>query len=856
MQSKPPWIAQWVLSHTLRQEDRDILLGDFEEFYAEIKNESGSLKASIWYWKQVFKSIPLFILNQIYWSIIMFKNYFKIALRNIVKYKIFSVINITGLAVGIACSILILLWIQNELSYDRFHKNATEIYRVIISPQDNNTFYIFTPGALAAGLKDEFPEVIESTRLHPLYPFDKNPLKHGGKKFYVSGGVVDPSFFDIFTFHFIKGNRKSPFAGPQSIVITEETAKKFFGQKDPLGKTIKFEYWKEWIDLTVSGVIKDIPANSHIQHDFFLPSLLILKMGRNINSWDDIYSPTYILLNKNVQIEKIKEKLSGIIKRHRPESNYKVYLQPLSRIHLFNFGGGGAVTYIYIFSTIGLLILTIAIINFMSLSTARSLNRASEVGIRKTIGASRNQLIRQFVGESLFLSFIALFIAMALVIMTLPYINTLYSTNLEFFNSSHEILFLVVFVVLIGIISGSYPAYYLSNFKPVAVLKGALLSNSRGFSFRKILVIIQFAISISLIICATITYKQLNFLKDTNLGFDKENIINLEMGGSFFHNYSIIKNELEKNPGIVSMTAANTSFTTREKGTYTAKWEGKIGEEKVYMELHPVDFDYLKTFKLKMKEGRFFSKKFPTDSRESVVLNEAAIKAMGIQEPIGKKFSFFVGDEHRNARIIGVVNDFNFLSLHNKVEPLIFVIAPWWFNEVYIRIKPENISKTIRFIKTRLQEFVPDYVFGYTFLDKGINGLYKTEQRVGSLVKYGTTLATFIACLGLFGLASYTSEHRTREIGIRKVLGASITGITFLLTKELLKWILLANIAAWPIAYFIMNQWLQNFAYQTGIRIEIFIFSALATLLIAFLTTSYQSIKAAIANPVESLKYE
>lgn len=786
----------------------------------------------------------------------MLKNYLKIALRNLVKYRGFSFINITGLAVGMACTFLIFLWIQNQLSYDRFHKNAGEIYRVVIQIDGKDNFTTFTPGALGAALVDEFPEIIDSSRLHPLFPFDKNPLIHGENKFYVSGSVVDPSFFKIFTFPFIQGKADSPFSGPYSIVITDKTAKKFFGNRNPLGKTLKFDFWRRRFDLKISGIIKNIPGNSHIQHDFFLPTSAMLRFGRKINSWHDVFSPTYILVKKGTRLQDIKSKIAGIIKRHLPESGNIVHLQSLTGIHLHEYDGGGRINYVYIFASIGMLVLLIAIFNFINLSTARSINRATEVGIRKTIGAGRFQLVRQFMGESLLLSIIALSIAVVLVLLVMPHINRLFGTGMKFVISGNIIFLLLGFVFLLAIAAGTYPALLLSKFKPISVLKGSSYTKSRDFFLKKVLVIIQFSISILLIICAAVIYKQLNFIKNKDLGFAKEQILNLEMDGDFFKQLPIIKNELLKNPEIVAITAANSSFVTREKGTYTADWEGKNANEKVYMEIHPVDFDYAGTFSMHMKAGRFFSEKFPADLKESVVLNEAAIAAMGIKSPLGKRFSCYVGNEKRDAKIIGVVKDFHFLSLHEKMAPLIFVMAPWWYNEVYIRIKSQNIPGTINYIKSKLKQLVPGYVFGCSLLSNDIAELYKTEQHAGNIVIYGTILAVFIACLGLLGLSSFTVVQRIKEIGIRKVLGASVPGITALLSKELLTLILLANILAWPTAYYIIKKWLQNFAYRVGVEIEIFIFSALAALIIGLLTISIQTLKAAAANPVNVLRNE
>jgi putative ABC transport system permease protein len=853
---QPPEILQKLLGKLIDQEISFSIMEALEDQYKRNCNQKGPVFSLLVYLFHYFTFLLSHLFFTWQWRMPMLKNYFKIALRNLVKHKVFSLINVTGLAVGMACTILICLWIVNQLNYDGFHKNGPEIYRVMIKPQDKDTYYTFTPGALGAALVEEFPEIEDFSRLHPLYPFDKNPLVNGDNKFYLSGAVVDPSFFSMFTFPFIKGDKKAPFAGPYSIVITTATAKKFFGHDNALGKTLKFEYWRRQIGLKISGIIKDFPANSHIQHDFFLPTSAMRQMGRNIDSWQDIFSPTYILVKKGIHLQSLKDKVKDTIIRHQTKRKSIVHLQSLSRIHLHKFGGGGQIVYIYIFATIGLLVLMIAVFNFMNLSTARSINRAKEVGIRKTIGAGRYQLIKQFLGESIFLSAIAMVIAIVLVMVLMPALNLLFDTSLQFAISGYTLLLLSLFVLLLGTAAGAYPALLLSRFKPISILRGPSSSHSRKFYIRKFLVITQFSISILLIISATVIYKQLNFIKTRDLGFEKQNIINLEMGGNFFQRFSIIKSELLKNPRIEAITAANSSFVTREKGTYTASWEGKDPNNKVYMEIHPVDFDYAKTLNMHITAGRFFSEEFPADQKESVVLNEAAIKAMGIESPLGKKFFFHVANEKRDAKIIGVVKDFNYLSLHKKVEPLIFVIAPWWYNEVYIRINSQNIAETLGFIKSKLIQLVPEYVFGYTFLSEDINRLYTTEERAKNLVTFGSILTIFIACLGLFGLASFTVQQRTKEIGIRKVLGASLSRITTLLSKELLSWILLANILAWPVSFFLVRKWLQNFAYQVETGVEVYIFSALAALVVGFFTITVQTLKAALTNPVNVLRCE
>ena len=674
----------------------------------------------------------------------MFKNYLKITFRNLKKHKVFSFINVAGLSVGMACTILIFLWVRHELSYDRFHENADDIYRVLIGSQNADVYSTYGPGPLEVALKAEYPEVVNSTRLWRTLRIC--PLKYEDKLFFGAGCGVESSFFEIFTFPFVTGDLKNSLSDPNFIILTEEMAKKYFHDEDPVGQTMRFEWWNEWYDFIVSGVIKNVPLNSHITFDFLLPFSFVERSGWDLESWKVSAIQTYVLLRRDIQLDTMSEKISGTMKRHYPESKSTLHLQPLSRIHLHHFAGGGSIIYVYIFSTIGILILIIACINFMNLSTARAVNRAKEVGVRKVVGSSRLQLIKQFLSESVLLSFIALVLSLIIVRLLIPSVNDLLTTQLKLHHSGSIVSSLIVIAIVTGIISGSYPALFLSTYRPVKVLKGSLKSGSKGLLFRKFLVVSQFVISILLIIGATVAYRQLDYIRNKDLGFDKEHIIHLKLRGSFHDRYETIKQELLTNS--------------------------------------------------------------------------------------------------------------HFLSLRDEIMPLLLVMAPWWYNSAYVRIKSENISDTIVFIKRKLREIVPDYPFEYSFLDEDIDDLYKTEQRVGTLVKYGTFLAVFIACLGLFGLASLSAEQRTKEIAIRKVLGASIMSVVHLLSKEFIKWVLIANVVAWPIAYFVTNEWLQNFAYHVNVNIWIFVLSAIVALFVALVTVSYQSIKAARTNPVDSLRYE
>ena len=780
-------------------------------------------------------------------------NYFKVALRKIRRHKGYSFINISGLAIGMACCFFVFLWVQDELSFDRFHSNAKEIYRVLHNPQSTDIYNSYGSGPLGPALKADYPEIINFTR---MFGEANAPLKYRDQVFNGKVRGVDNSFFEIFTFPFIKGDPKNCLSAPRSIVLTEKMAAKLFHEEDPLGKTVGFEWWVGWFDLKVTGVIQDVPSNSHIHFDYLLPFEFVTWSGMTIEDWGVNAYRTYVLLPKNADPSTVQEKIAGTVKRHFTESPYTLYLEPVTRIHLYNFTGGGLITYVYIFSIIGVFILCIACINFMNLSTARSMERAREVGMRKVVGSTRTQLVKQFLGESILLSFISFILAVILVQAFLPSVNNIVGKQLTLSYSGSPLFIFLGIAFLTGIISGSYPAVFLSSFRPVTVLKGFVRSSSQNIRLRKLLVIGQFVVSIALITGTIIIYQQLVYMRNTDMGINKSHVINMELRGNLRKQYSTIKSVLLRNPDIMAVCATNGSFSKRF-GTDEIGWEGKPEDKRIFMSIHSVDFDYQKIFDIKMAMGRYFSRDYPTDRSDGIIVNETAAKIMGMESPIGQRISCSIPfSSQKSGTILGVVKDFHFRSLHEKIDPLVLVIAPGWFTDVYVRIRPENVPETLGFIEKTIKKFAPDFPFEYSFLDEDIDNLYKTEQRIGNLVRYGTFLAIFIACLGLFGLASFMAEKRTKEIGIRKVLGASISGIVLLLTKEFTKWVILANLIAWPIAYFVMRGWLQNFAYHINIGIGKFLLAAALALVTALITVSFQAVKTATSNPVDSLRYE
>jgi ABC-type antimicrobial peptide transport system permease subunit len=834
--------------------EQEALLGDFNEMYLDLVNRKGKLPALIWYWCQIAILIPSFIKNSVYWSVQMIMNYLKITFRNIRRHKGYSFINIAGLAIGITACVLLLLWVQDEWSYDRFHTNANELYRVLLDPLGASTTHeAVSPPVLAAKMKENFPEVVNTTRISKSGILLFN---HGDKTFYEGGGIfADPNFFEMFSFPFLQGDPTTAFSELRSIVITEDLALKYFGSENPLGKILTIN---NKTDYKITGIIKNIPHNSHLDFHYVRSFELLKEFGVNINSWGNVSFFTYVQLQKNSLSRDVDEKLKALIEKEDPGHNL-YYLQPLTQIHLrsnFNFDPAvtGNIMYIYIFIAAAVFILFVACINFMNLATARSGTRAKEVGMRKAVGADRIDIIKQFFGESILLSFIAFFLAVILLKLLIPLFNSLAGKELSLSHSGYlEILLGLVGITLFtGLLSGSYPALFLSSFQTVNVIKNLPQSGTKGSLFRKILVVAQFSLTIIILIGTIVVHDQLNHIRNQNLGYDKDYMVCFPLRGEFVEKLDAARSEIQKNPNILNFAVSSSLPTFIGSGTSGADWEGKPTDVRIQMQIASVDYYYLDTYRMEMAEGRFFSRDFESDSKEGFVLNEAAIKAMGMDAPVGKRFSAFGKD----GRIIGIIKNFNYKSLHSEIEPLILLMEPRAYRFASIRISPKNIEGTIAHLENTWNKFSAGFPFDYTFLDDRIDNLYRSEQRVGTVFNYFTILVIFIACLGLFGLASFTAEKRTKEIGIRKILGAPVSSILLLLSKEFAKWVLLANIIAWPAAYFIMDRWLENFAYRTSIGMETFFLSAGLALAIALITVSYQCMRAALSNPVDSLKYE
>jgi putative ABC transport system permease protein len=731
-----------------------------------------------------------------------------------------------------------------------------------------------SPAPLANALVDDFSEVQEATRfLRSRNVLVRYQDKHFNESLML---YTDSNFFDVFSIPLIKGDPKKVLSQPNSVVITKAAALKYFSEEDPIGKTLTMN---NRVDFRVTGLAENVPNNTHFHTDFFA-SLVTIPDSRSPNWFSNPYH-TYIVIREGNSADELRSKLPGIITKYIGPQTQKVmgitmeqflasgntfgyFLQPVKDIHLhsdleYELEPNGNVTYIYIFSAIAFFILVIACINFMNLATARSANRAKEVGVRKVLGSTRSRLVQQFLLESLLLSFVSFFFAVVVVELMQPVFNALSGKQLNISLPGNWILlpgFMVV-MLFVGALAGSFPAFFLSSFQPISVLRGKLIAGMKSSWLRNGLVVFQFTISIILLIGTFVIYHQLEYTRNKKLGFKKEQILVIERAHNLGQQKEAFRKELLKYPGVINVAYSN-SIPGRHFGDYTHVAEGGSVDEMVRMFLLYSDFNYLDTLQMEMVSGRYFSKDRPAD-RNTVILNETAVQTLGLEDPVGKRLirGSLAPGKSEIFTIIGVVKDFNFESLHRKIRPLAMYLLPdEYLRYISVRTRPENISQTLAFLENKLKAFVPGQPFEYFFLDDDFDRLYKAEKKIGQLFTAFSILAILVACLGLFGLASFTAEQRTKEIGIRKILGATVSNIFVLLTKEFSKWVLLANLIAWPIAYFAMHRWLQNFAYRISIEVWIFFLAAFLAFMIAVITVSYQAVRAALANPAESLRYE
>lgn len=780
----------------------------------------------------------------------MIKNYLKIAFRNISRNKVFTFINTLGLAVGMACFILITLWIQDELSYDQFHTHKHNIYLLTVihpdSIMDPNV-----PYALAPRLADEIPEIDHFTRIYSLGDIRTCTFRYRPAQglpvmdYETNVDLVDSSFFTMFSFPFVYGDPETAFQEPHSLVITNRIAAKYFGRDNPMGKTLTMNDQEEMI---VTGVI-DIPSNSHLQSDFIAP--LSERLDNDWN-WRD---PSYVLLKGNSSLPDVREKIEGAMSRHSPypfADNLSIDVLPLTRVHL----SFGRRMYVYIFSVIAVFILLIACVNYMNLATAGSANRVREVGMRKVMGAKRQDFIQQFLGESVLISAIGLGLSLILVRIGLPLINSLTAKQLDFsllFQHS-MFLYLLGLILIVGLVSGLYPAFFLSSSQPADTLKTSSPFKSKRSSFRVVTVVGQFAVSVLLIACTAVVFQQMDYVQKRPLGFSLDHVLKVPINPALLRRFQSYKNDLLRNAGVLNVTAGQAVPYNEDYKTSGVEWEGKDPEMSPNIRYSIVNFNYMETFGMEVVDGRSFQSGSLADMR-NYVINEEAAKYMGMEEPVGQKLDFW----GTSGTIIGVIKNCHHVSLHREIMPHIYTINPRHHNNlkyVFIKIASLNVPDTLKYIKETSVGYAPDFPYEYNFLDQGVQALYQSEHKLGRIFSIFAFLAIFISCLGIFGLASFTAAKKTKEIGIRKVLGAPVSHIVMLLSKEFSRWILLANLIAWPIAWYAMSRWLQGFAYRAELNPLLFMYAGLLSIVIAAIPVGYHAVKAAIADPIDSLRYE
>ena len=864
-----PRAARWILERIHSDKGFFTHLGDFEEAFSEILEEKGAAIAHIWYWIQVFRSLPGFIKNKLYWSAIMIKNYFTISLRSLMKNKWISLINISGLAVGLACFILILAYIQHEFSYDRFFEKADQIYRVLVSDRfstETTEYNDTNPELLAPLLKSEFPEIINSTRIYKSSATEKTVMQKENKLFYSDGLYADENFLNVLTYPLISGFREEALKGPNTVVLTESLAQKLFGTEEPLGQTLAYREKYRTYDVKVTGVIKNLPEATHLKFDYLLSMETLSSDKRNsymFNTWDVWNFQTYVELVPNTTKEAFEAKIPPFIKNYFSDKNYStdevnVMLQPVSDIHLRSQiredrATNNEIRYIYLFGSIALIILLIACINYMNLTSARAAVRAKEIGIRKVTGAYRRQIFNQFIGESIFTALMGAGLAIGLVHLFIPRFRTLISTDLHInYLQNPGLLFLIIgVVVLTGILSGIYPAALLSSFRPVKVMRGQTCSGKKGSFFRNVLVVFQFCATIILLIGTLVVFRQMHFIRSERLGYDREHVVIIPIREEETRKKANqLKNGFLNLPEVQNVSLTSGLPTDIRSHLYGTKFQTDLGETKTMdFFFDYVDHDFVDVFKLKILEGRNFSKEHRDDD-SCLLVNEAFVKKLGWAEPIAKEFKSM----GKNRKIVGVIKDFHFATLHSEIQPMAVVLGGG--NKLAVRIHPGNVTNTIGALKNVFDKNTSSQPFDFTFLDDEYNRLYSKEQRTGQIFGTFSIIAVFIACLGLLGLASFIVERKTKEIGIRKILGASEIRIVNLLTRDFLKLILIANVLAWPIAYFLMRSWLQDFVYRIGLNAWIFFLAAGTALFIAILTVISQTLRAALSNPSESLRYE
>lgn len=790
----------------------------------------------------------------------MFKNLLKTALRHIFKHPGYSLLNILGLTLGIASAIFLIIYVSDEVSYDRYHEKADRIYRVssIITETDDQFQWNVAQIPFGPQVAADYPEIQASVRFinmpRALYRYEDK--EYNEEDFY----YADSTLFDIFTYKVLKGEVKSALTDPNKIILTEKIATKYFGDVDPIGKTLT----AGTSTYEVTGVIRDVPFNSHFRFDAIASRN---NLPKQIGSWGNFGVFTYLLFPEDFDVEAFRTKINkemfdSYMKPIFAALNIKIeyVLEPITKIHLYSKNAGepeptGSIQYVYIFAIVAMFLVLIAAMNYMNLATARSTRRAREVGLRKVVGSRRGPLVLQFLSESVVFTLISLLISLILLVVLLPKFNLLAgkSFNIDVIYSPVVIFSLLAIIIIVGIFGGSYPAFFLSRFSPVTVLKGEITQGSAGSLFRKFLVVIQFTVSVIMIICTLVVFRQLNYLKTMDQGFDQKNIISLQLNQTMVRKYPVLKQQLLENPEIKYVTATNTAIGEGSaKIIFNVETDQGMAQRGINFAV--VDHDFIDALGIKIESGREFQEDMPSDTLKGVVVNETFVKRMAWSDPIGKKVELSNANLLQ-ARVIGVMKDYHQTGMYNEIESLLLAYRPTG-NIIYVKIDDKNTQATLGFIESQWKEIFPDQPFNYTYLSERFNRQFEADEKRGFIFTLFTILAILIACLGLFGLASYMVEQRTKEIGIRKVFGAAEGTILSLISKDFLILVSIGIIIAIPAAYYFMSDWLTNYVYKTNISLLLILLAAVLTIIITFLTISYKAYQAAVMNPATSIKTE
>jgi putative ABC transport system permease protein len=856
----------------LNEEDYRQIAGDFEESYRYRATTQGKAKAVLWFWLLLFRSLPGFIWDSIYWKGTMIKNYLKIAFRVVRRQKLFSLLNIAGLAVSLTCSFLIFLHVKDELSFETDFPKANRLYRLQTNSQYGSTFRNWGASAPALGpiLEETFPEVEKTARIRGLGReiLSYQPSQGAIKRFEERGGfIADQSIFEMFDLEFLGGDPRTALEEPFSVVLTESLAKKYFAEENPIGKTLLNESREQ--PYQVKGVIPDMPKNTHLKIDYMISISSFVKImgfpeALTHRTWKAFF--TYVLLRPNQSPESFNAKTPAFMKSYHSDSpgrEEEILLQPIRKIHLHSklegeIGANSDIAYVYIFSGTALLLLLIAAANFVNLSTAQSFKRTKEIGIRKVVGARRGQVIKQYLGESLLITALSAGFTLVLLYFLLPFYDQMTGKSLTFGDiaQTQNVVFLLLLMGILGLLAGVYPAFFASGFQPVNTLKTIGDPRSSTTRLRKGLVIFQFVISIFMIFSTITIYRQLVFFHSKDLGFDRDKLVALRLYGEFrqdfLANTDALKTEILRHSAVsqvaLSSNLLGSSFSNERLTPISVADKSTLP----LLRFMRVDEDFIETAGLEIVKGRNFDK--ASDQKGAYIIAESVAEVLNLEQPLGIECRSDVHDG--TSPIVGVIKDFHFASLHNKIEPLVLEYQPVGTGYLFVRVENGRFGEALEFLRQKFHEVAPDHLFSYVFQDEYFNRNYDIENRSFGLFRIFSMIALLVACLGLFGLSVYAAEIRVKEIGIRKVLGASVPNIAVLISREFVLWVVLANIIALPAAYLTMNRWLANFAYRVYIHMWTFVFSAALVFLFALLTVSYQAARAAVSNPIDSLRYE